>query len=301
MRQGTVGMKLQSCAMALCASTGDALLATPMPDADLPQGDASLTVERGERYAVARGMAVVPVRGLLTPNMFAFERWMGWTTYQGLEQSMMELVANEDCSGIVLDMDCPGGMVWGIEGAAVAIAAAAAVKPVHVLVNPLAASAAYWLASQATEIVATPGCVIGSIGVRQMASAPVQPDNWGDQWFEISSSHARAKNPDPTTEAGMTELRRGLDDAEARFHMAVSAGRGIELSALPERLSVTGDPQDGGAVFSPDDAIARGLADSLETRDQFYARVGAIYAPPPRAQSVAYAAQAAAAQARAAL
>jgi ClpP class serine protease len=287
--------------MALSHHGGDALLAFDLP-VDKMQAHAGevITVERGERYAVARGLGIVPVRGLLTPNMFLFERYMGWTTYQGLEQTMAELVANDECSGIVLDMDSPGGMVLGIEGAAAAIAAAAAVKPVHVLVNPLTASAAYWLASQASDIAITPGALVGSIGVQLTATSPQATDNWGDRWFEVSSSHARAKNPDPATEAGMAELRRALDETEAQFHAAVAAGRGIDLAQLAAQLSVTDDPQDGGATFGPDQAIARGLVDTLETRDAFYARVMEAYAPAPRPQSRAFAAQAAAAQARAA-
>ncbi|WP_435988541.1 S49 family peptidase [Sulfitobacter sp. SH24] len=298
----TVGHYLQSSAMALSHHGGDALLAFDLPiDKMQAHAGEAITVERGERYAVARGLGVVPVRGLLTPNMFLFEKYMGWTTYQGLEASMADLVSNEDCSAIVLDMDSPGGMVLGIEGAAAAIAAAASVKPVHVLVNPLSASAAYWLASQASDITITPGALVGSIGVRLTASSPQETDNWGDRWFEISSSNARAKNPDPATEAGMAELRRALDETEAQFHAAVSAGRGIDPGQLTAQLSVTGDPADGGAVFGPGQAVARGLGDTVESRDAFYARVMADYAPAPRQQSRAYMAQAAAAQARAAL
>ena len=225
---------------------------------------------------------------------------MGWTTYQGLEATLADLVASEDCSAIVLDMDSPGGMVLGIEGAAAAIAAAAAVKPVHVLVNPLSASAAYWLASQASDITVTPGGLVGSIGVRLTASSPQAVDNWGEQWFEVSSSHARAKNPDPATAEGMAELRRSLDETEQLFHAAVATGRGIDAGQLTAQLSVTDDPADGGAVFGPDQAIARGLIDRQESRDAFYARVMADHAPAARPKSRAYAALAAAATARAA-
>ncbi|MFG6586060.1 S49 family peptidase [Sulfitobacter sp. MOLA879] len=298
----TVGHYLQSSAMALAHHAGDALLAFDLPIEQM-QANAgqAIQIERGERYAVTRGLGVVPVRGLLTPNMFLFEKYMGWTTYQGLEASLADLVGNEDCSAIVLDMDSPGGMVLGIEGAAAAIAAASAVKPVHVLVNPLSASAAYWLASQASDITVTPGALVGSIGVRLTASSAQAVDNWGDQWFDVSSSHARAKKPDPATEAGMAELRRSLDETEAQFHAAVASGRGIDAGQLTAQLSVTDDPADGGAVFGPDQAITRGLVDRIEGRDAFYARIMTDYAPAARPQKRAYAALAAAAQARAVL
>ena len=124
----------------------------------------------------------------------------------------------------------------------------------------------------------------------------------GDQWFEISSSHARAKNPDASTAEGMAELRRSLDESEAQFHAAVAAGRRIDPAALLSALSVTDDPKDGGAVFGVEASIARGLADRQETRDEFYSRIMQAYAPDVRpAQSLAFGAQAAAARASASI
>ena len=296
MPRRTIGHLMQSCAMALAHDGGDALLGSDAPAAMIEAAGAQvITIERGERYAVQRGVAVVPVRGLLTPNAFLFERYMGWATYQGLAETMAALIVDQECTGIVLDMDTPGGMVRGIDEAAEAIVAAAAIKPVHALVNPLCASAGYWLASQATDITCTPGSEVGSIGTRLVKTSPQKSDNWGDRWFEVSSSNARAKNPDPATDEGMAELRRSLDESEARFHAAVARGRGIDPGALAAQLSVTDDPKDGGAVFFPQDAIARGLADGIEARDAFYARVMAQYAPVIRPQSRAYSAQAAAA------
>lgn len=226
-----------------------------------------------ERYTIQRGVAVVPVRGILTPNSAVLERWFGWSTYFGIAEALADLTGRGDVSAIVLDVDSPGGLVTGLAVAADAVAAARTLKPIHAIAAPLAASAAYWIASQAETLAVIPGGIVGSIGVAMMASSIVGPDNWGEQWFSLTSSHARAKRPDPGTEEGMTELRRSLDEHEALFHAAVSAGRGIPAADLAARLSVTSDPRDGGAVFQGADAIARGLADTVETRNAFYARM----------------------------
>lgn len=226
-----------------------------------------------ERYTIQRGVAVVPVRGILTPNSAVLERWFGWSTYFGIAEALADLTGRGDVSAIVLDVDSPGGLVTGCAGAAEAVAAANSIKPVHAIAAPLAASAAYWIASQASSLAVIPGGIVGSIGVAMFASSIVGPDNWGEQWFSLTSSHARAKRPDPGTDEGMTELRRSLDEHEALFHAAVAAGRGIPEGDLAARLSVTSDPRDGGAVFQGADAIARGLADTVETRNAFYARM----------------------------
>ncbi|MCJ8139362.1 S49 family peptidase [Falsirhodobacter halotolerans] len=249
-----------------------------------------------ERFTVQRGVAVVPVRGLLTFNNPMLERYLGWTTYVGLIETMTDLARNPDVASVVLEGDSPGGFVTGLDAAAQAVAECAAVKPVHGLVSPLAASGGYWLLSQATDISMTPGSVVGSIGIVVNASAPMQPDSEGDQTFVLTSTHARAKRPDPTTDLGRAELQRSLDEAEAQFHAVVAAGRGIPIEDLAARLSVTDDPRDGGATFAPADAIARGLADQAETRAAFYDRVFGTYASKPRTTaSRGYAARAAAA------
>lgn len=277
--------------MALSDPHAAVLLGQAMPGEAVPQA------AQPERFVIQRGIAVVPIRGMLTPNSVLLEYYLGWTTYLGLAETLRELAANADVGAIVLDVDSPGGFVVGLDGAAEAVRRAARAKPVHALASPLAASAAYWLACQARDLTVTPGGVVGSIGIALSASASVAPGTNGRQQVDMTSTHARAKRPDPMTDEGRAELQRSLDAEEARFHAAVAAGRKISLADLPGRLSVTDDPRDGGAVFSPEEAVARGLADRVETRDDFYIRVQGAYAPRPRAQSRAFAARARAAAA----
>jgi ClpP class serine protease len=259
-----------------------------------------LKVERGERFVTVRGVAVMPIRGILTPNSEILERYLGWATYAGIEAACAQIAAADDVGAAVLEIDCPGGMVIGMGAAVAAVAALRAVKPVYVLANPLAASAAYALASQGTSIAMTAGAYVGSIGVLVESSAPVQPDMYGEQWNIHVSSNARAKWADPRTEGGRAEIQRRLDESEAAFHADVARGRGIAPDDLLSRLSVTGNAADGGAVFGPAEAIRRGLADTLETRAAFYDRVMAAHAPQPastKPAARAFAAQAAAAAA----
>jgi ClpP class serine protease len=297
MTRPTISAYLNGTATALCAEH-----ASPVLAAQLPEGasayDGAVQLETGDRFAVQRGVAIVPVRGLLTANMFAYERYMGWTTYHGLAETMALLAENDQVTAIVLEGDSPGGTVVGIEAATDAIAAAARVKPVHALVNPTAVSAAYWVLSQATDITMTPGGQVGSIGIQYQGAAPVQAGTHGNQGFVVRSSHARAKNPDPSTEAGAALILARLDQYEATFHAALVAGRGIAAGELTARISATDDPIDGGATFGFMEAQERGLADAQATRDVFYADMFDRYAPAARPTgSRAFGAMAAAAAA----
>ena len=305
MKRPVIASLFGSAPVAMAMDFASALLAEDIPTTPRTEavGEAGgMVASSSERFTVQRGVAVVPVRGLLTFNSFILERYLGWTTYAGLVETFNELARNPDVTGVVIEGDSPGGLVTGLDAAGQAIAACAKLKPVHALVNPLAASAAYWLISQARDITMTPGSVVGSVGIALNASTPVQPGSNGEQAYLLTSSNARAKRPDPATDEGRAELQRSLDEAEARFHAAVSAGRNIPIADLTTRLSVTDDPRDGGATFAPGDAIARGLADQAETRAAFYDRILGTYAPQPRkVASRGYAARAAAAMASAAL
>ena len=252
-----------------------------------------------ERFKLIGGVAFVTIKGLLTPNSFAYERYMGWSTYAGLVDTFEQLAANSDVAEVAVLVDSPGGQVLGIENAVNAIAACAVVKPVKAFVNPMAASAAYWLVSQATEISMAAGAIVGSVGVVTGASVCVQAGQLtGDQHFEFASSHAGAKRPDPSTEKGRALIQSRLDEAEDKFLAAIAQGRKIDVAVLLTRLTKTGDIADGGGVFSAADAVRLGLADKEMTHSNWMAQFAA---KAPRVGSQRRAPFAAQAQADAAL
>ncbi|UWS81068.1 S49 family peptidase [Phaeobacter sp. G2] len=263
-------------------------------------GDA-IKFERGQRFAVHRGVAFVPVRGILTPNSAMLERYLGWATYHGLAETMAAVTASDEVQATVMLFDTPGGSVMGIQAAVQAVRAAVSVKPVHGLVHPLAASAGYWLASQCSDLSATPGSWVGSVGTMATMAQPMQPGSGGNQVFIQTSAHAGAKRPDPSTDEGKQLTQMRLDEMEGEFLAAVSEGRKIAVEDLPGRMSRTDNVEDGGDVFWGADAISRGLVDAGETLPDFLARIGGLYAPKPRPKTRAAMALAEAAQAQATL
>lgn len=300
MSNPTIAALLGGGATALCETTAMPLLAATVPDG-FSAAITAQDIDPSDRYVVQQGVAIVPVRGLMTANNFQFERYMGWTTYHGLVETLAALSADDDITAIVIEGDSPGGVVVGIDAAVDAIAAAAAIKPVHALVNPSAVSAAYWLLCQASDITMTAGGQVGSIGVQYSGSAPIETGMHGDRGFVFRSSNARAKNPDPSTDTGQALILAQLDKFEAAFHAAIVAGRNIPAGELTARLSVTDDPVDGGATFGFADAQARGLVDAQATRNDFYASIFDRYATDePRRKSLTYGARATAAIALAA-
>jgi signal peptide peptidase SppA len=132
---------------------------TPMNSAD--QTGAKYSLVNG-RPQGAQSVAVVSMSGVLTK----------FGTYYWPQGSMAVAAAkiksaadDEGIGSIIFVIDSPGGTVAGSGDLADAVRQAAAKKPVYAYVEDLCCSAAYRVASQATEIHANrPEAIVGSIG-----------------------------------------------------------------------------------------------------------------------------------------
>src|SRR5207237_10294998 len=106
--------------------------------------------------------------------------------------------------------------------------AARGAKPITAAVNTMAASAAYWLASQADEVVITPSGLAGSIGVylvhEDWSAANAQ---MGIDVTYISAGRFKTEaNPDePLSEDAKAALQAEVDDLYSLFVTDVATGR----------------------------------------------------------------------------
>lgn len=117
---------------------------------------------------IAGDTAVIAVQGIMLKKESVWTKYGFATSMLTVERAMNDALAEKDVRSIVLLIDSPGGTVDGMHRLVEATAKASKQKPVIAQVDGMAASAAYWLASQATAIYADPGTEIGSIGVRLM-------------------------------------------------------------------------------------------------------------------------------------
>ena len=104
----------------------------------------------------ARAVAVLPLYGTL------LARQLGAWGQVMFARSMSDPAV----STILLDVDSPGGTIYGVDELANKIYKARdRGKSIIASCNPLMAAAAYWIASAADEICLTPSGELGSIGV----------------------------------------------------------------------------------------------------------------------------------------
>ncbi|WP_127104361.1 S49 family peptidase [Pararhodobacter zhoushanensis] len=205
---------------------------------------------------VRDGTAVIPVFGPIFPRATMLNSSAGGTSLDGIMRDFRVAQADADVSRIVLMIDSPGGVVSGLGEAAAAIRGSA--KPVTAFVTGLGASAAYWLASQASEIVLDSSAQVGSIGVAFSMSRQVQPGADGRMNYEIVSSNAPNKRPDPTTDDGLAALQSELDGIESVFHADVAKGRKVSVATVRSEFG-------RGATVAARRAVELGMADKIGT------------------------------------
>lgn len=213
-------------------------------------------LEGSRGSTIRNGTAVVPLLGAIFPRASLVNASTGGTSLDAFMHDIRVAEASADVSRIVVMVDSPGGVVSSLGEAADGLRAAS--KPLTAFVAGMAASAAYWLASQAGEMVLDRSASVGSIGVVATTSRQEAPGTDGRRSYEIVSSGAPMKRPDFSSEEGRAAIQAEVDAVEAVFIADVAAGRGVS------EARVRADFGRGGMV-SASRAIAAGMADRIGT------------------------------------
>lgn len=236
---------------------------------DLSAEEIDARIEAARRPAtapVAAGnVAVLPIYGVLAHRMHLFTNVSkSGTSTEALTLAFRAAIADPSVAAIVLDVDTPGGSVFGVQELAGEIAAARGTKPIAAVANSLAASAGYWIASQAEELVVTPGGQVGSIGVLAIHDDVSQAaEQQGLKRTYISAGKFKAEGHGfaPLADEARQEIQRVVDAYYDRFVRAVAAGRKASLTTVRETFGQ-------GRLVLSSDAVAAGMADREETLQQ---------------------------------
>lgn len=244
--------------------------------------EASVEARRGASSMVVAsgGVAVLPLKGVITPagSFLSMLFGDGAAGLRGFRLGLREALGSEDVSAIVLDVDSPGGLVDLVTETAAEVRAARAQKPVVAVANTFAASAAYWIASQADELVVTPSGDVGSIGVY------TAHEDWSG--FEaqlgvvttlVSAGRFKVEgNPyAPLDDQARAAMQETIDEVYSTFVEDVAAGRGATAQAVR-------DGYGEGRVLPAARAVAAGLADEVATLEATVARMARGGGAPPR-------------------
>ncbi len=234
---------------------------------------AAVSDERAKEIAETDGsVAVIPVYGVLANKMDAFSAMSGGTSYAGIRKRLHSALSNEEVKAVVLDIDSPGGSVPGTEELATEIRRLrGGDKPIVAQVNALAASAAYWIAASADEIVVTPSGRAGSIGVytaHEDVSEALAKRGVKRTYIASTPEKVEGNETEPLGKDALAHIKESVNRSYNRFLSAVADGRGTTVGKVEDGFG-------RGRVFFAEALIDRGMADRIATIEETLERFGA--------------------------
>jgi protease-4 len=206
-----------------------------LSDANIPEGS----------------IAVIPIRG----EIMKYDQFCGPRGSLSITQEIKNADANPKIKSILLVVDSPGGQIDYTDILADTIKNSK--TPIIAYIEGMAASAAYWIVSGASKIIASSDIDrIGSIGT-MLFFADLQPyyEKQGVKFHEIYATKSTDKNKDvrDVLEGKYDNYRKGvLDRFNEKFHSSVKENRpGLDESTLT------------GKMFFAPEAITMGLIDEI--------------------------------------
>jgi len=239
---------------------------------DDEEGIAIAQQARATRDVAVRGgglVAVLPFHGVVAPRMNLLSEISGGATFEGLSKQLNAAVADPDVTTIVFDVDSPGGNVAGASEFARDVLRARAIKPIIVQANHLMASAAYWGLAGATEIVASPSAMIGSIGVigiHDDLTAAREKLGIRREVLSAGKYKAEAAGGMPVSDGARAHAQHLIDSFYDRMVGDIAKDRGISAAAVRGSYGE-------GRLLNVEDALACGLVTRIATFDETLARV----------------------------
>jgi signal peptide peptidase SppA len=231
---------------------------------------AAAAAARREMAAASGNVYVVPVCGIITQRASLFSEYSGGCAVEDLVEEVREAMAMPSVAAVVLDFDSPGGSVYGVPEAFDALKALrGAGKPLVAFVNPLAASAGYWLASACESISCTPSGEAGSVGVYMSHTdfSGMNEQIGIDVTYIAAGRYKVEGNSDePLSGDAKAYYQKQVDDTYAEFVADVSEGRGISTKDVIAKFGE-------GRCLLAKDALAAGMVDNVCTFDELIQRL----------------------------
>lgn len=216
-------------------------------------------------------VAVIPIFGFIANRMNMMTDMSGGTSVEQLRGQIRHADRDESISAIAFDVDSPGGTVAGIVDLAEEIRGLA--TPTVAVINDLGASAAYWLASAADEIVAAQDSMIGSIGI--VASHTEESEaaaKAGIRTTLVSAGEGKTDGSpfEPLSDRARADMQEKVDHFQAMFVASVVKGRngaGQHIQASTVNTKWKAD------IYTAEAALRIGMIDRIGTMEETLGRM----------------------------
>lgn len=263
----------------MTAEALDNVMAVAAREGDVQALEARLgrPLDNTRSVTVRDGVAIIPVSGPIFRHANLMTEISGATATGSLATDIQAALDNPSVNVLVLDIDSPGGEATGINELAEMIFQARGTKPIKAYVGGQAASASYWIASAADEVIVDDTAQLGSVGV--VLSLRKREDRPGEKSYEIVSSNAPNKRPDLETEAGRAQLQTRTDELANVFLDKVARNRSIPRDEVNDRFRQ-------GGIATGALAVEAGMADRLGSLEGLIAELAGSVSTPSTKRSV---------------
>lgn len=222
------------------------------------------------RYTVGNdGVAVLPVYGPTARKPEWWEKkYLGVVAQEDIARELDRAEADPMVRALVLDFDSPGGHAVGTPEQAQRVAALNARKPVVAFTSGYMASAAYYVGSHATTVIATGSAHVGSIGT-VLSFLDISG------WYEQLGVKREVIVNEGATFKGMAIPGTSLTKEQRTFlQEQITRSGDLFKAAVKSKRRVDDDSMRGQTLFG-DQAVSAGLVDQLG--DLAMARRTAVY------------------------
>ena len=256
--------RLYGTPLLIARSKLDVILSVLGPRIGLPEIDAAVPLPTSKAgTAVGQpGIAIIPVHGTLVRRAMGLEAASGLTSYCEIAARLDAALADPQVSGILLDLDSPGGEAGGVFELAERIRAANDIKPVWAHANDSAYSAAYAIAAAASRLTLSQTAGVGSIGVIALhVDQSIKDAKDGIAFTAIYAGHHKNDfSPHaPLSPQAASTLQSEVDRLYGIFISQVAQMRGLDSDAVRATEA---------SLLFAEAAVTAGLADAVISLDQ---------------------------------
>jgi signal peptide peptidase SppA len=225
-----------------------------------PHVDYEAAAQRQTRTAGSK-VVVLPMDGTMSQRASLMTEHSGMLSTDSIGKQIDLLANDPSVKSIILDVNSPGGSVFGLKELTSKIRSASSKKRVIAVSNSMMASAAYWTASAATKTFAAPGSQVGSIGAIAVHIDQSQAmEEAGVKYTFITAGKYKAlgNSAEPLTADAESYLQDQVDQYYSMFIEDVAANRKVSKSKVKEQYGQ-------GKVLSAKDALSVGMVDGIRT------------------------------------
>lgn len=208
---------------------------------------------------VTDGIAVISIAGSLTDRTGRFLLYFGMTPYTMIYDAIVEAALSSTVDSILLSIDSNGGTVSGISHALEGIREAAQIKAIYTHTASNMNSAAYWIGSSGTEVMADRMAEVGSIGVIAVMldfSKAMKDKGVIPHVFRAGEFKALGMPYEEMTDKAAKTIQARIDARYDQFLEDVAINRGRTKNTVKADMAQ-------GRVFLAKDALSVGLIDSV--------------------------------------